>query len=224
MAQDYAKQFYASKAWIDLAMICKVQAAGICGRCGLAVVEPKLLIAHHKTALTPDNINEPQIALNPELIEVLCLDCHNKEHRRFGGQQGVYLIWGSPLAGKSSYVRQAMQPGDMVVDMDALWMAVSSQERYIKPDCLRFNVFALRDALYDQIYTRYGQWQDCYIIGGFANPLERKALVERLGAVEVYIESTCDECIGRAAGRPAAWRQYIEKWWAEHEYYTRGGA
>ena len=37
-------------------------------------------IVHHKIALTPENINDPNITLNWENLELLCQDCHNKEH------------------------------------------------------------------------------------------------------------------------------------------------
>jgi hypothetical protein len=113
-----------------------------------------------------------------------------------------------------------MRPGDLIIDIDALWMAISGQDIYIKPDNLRFNIFALRDALYDQIYTRYGQWYDCYIIGGFANALERSDLAQRLGAQAIYIESSKADCLARAAEAPRQLRRFIEDWWAEHGRHT----
>lgn len=38
------------------------------------------VICHHKTYLTPGNINDPDIALSWTNLEALCQDCHNKEH------------------------------------------------------------------------------------------------------------------------------------------------
>ena len=38
------------------------------------------LIVHHKVTLTPENINEPNITLNWELLRYDCQDCHNREH------------------------------------------------------------------------------------------------------------------------------------------------
>lgn len=35
---------------------------------------------HHKKHLTPKNINDPEITLNWDNLELLCLDCHRKEH------------------------------------------------------------------------------------------------------------------------------------------------
>jgi hypothetical protein len=36
-------------------------------------------IVHHKVTLAPNNINEPMITLNHELLEYLCQGCQNKE-------------------------------------------------------------------------------------------------------------------------------------------------
>lgn len=38
------------------------------------------MIVHHKTELTPENINDPEITLGWRNLELLCLECHNKAH------------------------------------------------------------------------------------------------------------------------------------------------
>ncbi len=194
-------------------------------RCGFAPITKedwKLLIGHHKEELTEDNVNDPRVALNPDKIEIICIDCHNRDHRRFGHKQQVYIVWGSPLSGKTTAVRQMMQYGDIVLDMDLLWQALTLQPEYIKPNNVRFNVFAIRDALLDQIKTRYGQWYDAYIIGGYPDKYERQKLAESMGAELVYCESTKDECLKRLhdSGKPKGWEKYIEDWW---EVFERGG-
>lgn len=40
-------------------------------------------IVHHRIELTPENICDPDIALNHKQLEYLCLECHNKEHDVF---------------------------------------------------------------------------------------------------------------------------------------------
>ena len=37
-------------------------------------------IVHHKSYIDANNIYNPEITLNFENLELLCLDCHNKEH------------------------------------------------------------------------------------------------------------------------------------------------
>ena len=39
------------------------------------------IIVHHKIELTPDNINDPHIALSFDNLELLCEDHHNKQHK-----------------------------------------------------------------------------------------------------------------------------------------------
>ena len=75
MVKPWAKKFYNSKAWKDCRKLKILQVHGLCERCGAAGY-----IVHHTVYLTPHNINDPWISLNPALLEYVCLDCHNKEH------------------------------------------------------------------------------------------------------------------------------------------------
>lgn len=217
-------QFYCSKAWLELSHYLKVAANGKCQKCGEIKIEFKDLIPHHKIALTEDNVDDPNISLNPENIEIICFDCHNKEHRRFGYSKMVYMVWGSPLSGKTTAVRQMMRYGDLVLDMDLLWQAVTMQPENIKPDNCRFNIFALRDNLLDQIKTRYGQWYDAYVIGGYPDKYERERLAHTLGAELIYCDATKQECFDRRikSGRPEIWDKYISDWWEIYERYPPG--
>lgn len=219
MKMDRIHQFYCSKAWLDLSYSLKIKAGGKCAGCGEIPEDFSQLIGHHTIELTEENVDDPNISLNPELIEVICLDCHNREHRRFGYAKKVYIIWGSPLSGKTTAVRQMMQRGDIVMDMDALWQAVTFQPEYVKPNNCRFNIFKLRDELLDQIKTRYGQWGDAYVIGGYPDKYERERLAQTLGAELIYCESTKEECLERLRqnGKPEKWLEYIEDWWERHD-------
>lgn len=211
---DKLHQFYCSKPWRELSYNLKIKANGKCNRCNETLVDFSKLIGHHTVELTEDNVDNPNISLNPELIEVICHSCHNKEHRRFGNKQNVYIVYGSPLSGKTTLVKELMQHGDIVLDMDSIWQAVSFQDEYIKPNNVRFNVFALRDNLLDQIKRRYGNWYDAYIIMSLPDKYERERLAQSLGAEVIYCESTKDECIERAMedDRPSEWIKYIEDW------------
>ncbi len=216
---DKLHSFYTSKAWRDLSYMLKVQRGGKCERCGDIMLDWSKLIGHHKVELTEQNVDIPAISLNPDQIEVICCNCHNEEHRRFGHGKKVYIVWGSPLSGKTTTVREIMRYGDIVLDMDALWQAVTFQPEYIKPDNVRYNVFALRDNLMEQIKMRHGQWYDAYIIGGYPDKYERQRLCNTLGAEEIYCESTKAECLERRAksGKPVVWDDYINEWWDVYE-------
>lgn len=73
--QDWAKRFYLSRDWRRVRDYVFKRDYGLCVRCG-APGE----IVHHKTHLTPRNINDPHIALNPDNLETLCRECHAIEH------------------------------------------------------------------------------------------------------------------------------------------------
>ena len=216
---DYLDLFYVSKPWRDLSYKLKIERGGKCERCGHRPKHFSSLIGHHKIKLTEDNVTDPNISLNPIHIEVICSKCHNKEHDRFHNHHKVYIVYGSPLSGKTTMVRDMMQYGDIVMDMDALWQAVTFQGEYAKPNNVRFNVFKLRDSILDQIKTRYGQWYDAYIIGGYPDKYERERLANELGAEVIYCESTKEECIERLkqSDKPIDWLDYIEDWWEKYE-------
>lgn len=77
--KPFAKKFYKSKAWRECRKLLVLKKHGLCDRCG----EPGN-IGHHTVYLTPDNINDPLIALNLDLLELHCQECHNKEHHGSG--------------------------------------------------------------------------------------------------------------------------------------------
>lgn len=216
---DKLHQFYCSRPWRDLSYSLKIKANGKCNRCNQTLLDFSKLIGHHKIELTEYNVTDVHIALNPDNIEVVCHQCHNAEHRRFGNKQNVYIIYGSPLSGKSTVAKELMKYGDILLDLDNIWQAVTGQECYVKPTNVRFNIFKLRDELLNQIKMRYGNWYDAYIIGGYPDKYERQKLVKEIGAELIYIDSTREECITRVkdSGRDSTWIDYINDWWDKYE-------
>lgn len=75
--KEWAEKFYLSSAWIKCRKAYYIYRFGICERCGRPGV-----IVHHKKYLTPGNINDPSITMNFNNLELLCRECHNKEHFR----------------------------------------------------------------------------------------------------------------------------------------------
>jgi predicted kinase len=218
------KSFYASQAWTQLRLRLINERGITCEHCGQSVTKTKDLIGHHKVELTPENVHDHLISLNPELIELICFDCHNKEHRRFGyqGVKKVFIVYGPPMSGKTTYVAQHMQRGDLVVDMDALYAAVSMLPTYDKPDNLFNNVTAIHSTLIDNIKTRYGKWHNAWVIGGYADKYKRERLAEELGAEIIFCDVSKEECLARIQQdaarqyRKADWTNYIAKWFEQH--------
>ena len=215
---DKLHAFYCSQSWRDLSYNLKIARGGKCERSGEVFTDLSQLVAHHKVELNEDNVDDPMIALNPDLIEIISFKEHNKEHRRFGNSHNVYIVYGSPLSGKTTLVKELMQYGDIVLDLDSLWQAITFQPEYIKPNNVRFNVFKLRDELLDQIKTRYGNWYDAYVISSLPDKYERERLAQTLGAELIYCEATKEECLYRfeKSGKSKSWEKYIFDWWEKY--------
>lgn len=223
--------FYRSKEWEQLRrvlMLQRVDAEGfiICAHCGRPIVKRYDCIGHHLVELTEINYKDPAISLNPDNIALVHHKCHNEIHDKAGyKQKKVYLVWGSPLSGKSTYVQGVAKYGDLIVDIDNLWQAVSGRARYEKPNRIKGNVFGLHKQLLTMVAQRTGYWNTAYIIGGYALPNEREREAQRLGAECIYIDTTREECLARLAachdGRnKSEWSRYISDWWETFNRFT----
>lgn len=78
--KEFAKAFYKSKEWERCRAGYIKYVGGLCERCLRRGDIVPGLIVHHKCYLTPENITDPATTLSYDNLELLCLDCHNKEH------------------------------------------------------------------------------------------------------------------------------------------------
>lgn len=216
-------EFYKSAAWRKCMAAIKAQrlndeGMNICEHCGKPIVKAYDCIGHHVQPLTIGNVNNPDAALNPDNIQLLHHSCHNEVHNRFNLYipQKVYIVHGSPLAGKSTFVRTNKSNRDLVVDLDAIWMAITAAPLYEKNNSLRSNVFEVRSCLLDMIRTRKGDWQSAWVIGSYPSRSERERLADRLGAELIHIDTSKEECMQRlqaASDRPVSiWAGYINSY------------
>lgn len=220
------ESFYRSKAWQKLLAQLKMERVNeegqiICDYCGKPIVRAYDIIGHHKEELTEANVNDFNISLNPANISFVHHKCHNFIHNKFGyAVREVYLVYGAPMSGKSEWVRENMSEGDLVVNVDEIWKAVSGCEKYVKPNRLRSVVFKARDGLIEAVRYRAGKWNNAYIIGGYALSSERLRLCKELGAREVYIESTFDSCCEKLKRYDYLdqneWTKYISDWFSKY--------
>jgi 5-methylcytosine-specific restriction endonuclease McrA len=75
VARQFAKPFYNSKEWKSVREYCLKRDNLLCQMCGNPAEE-----VHHKVHLTPQNITNMEIALNPNNLISLCGDCHKGIH------------------------------------------------------------------------------------------------------------------------------------------------
>lgn len=219
-------KFYRSKEWEKLLAVIKMDRAVngqiICEHCSKPIVKAYDCIGHHKVPLTEENYTDATISLNPDNIALVHHKCHNLIHNKLSyTMRQVYIVYGAPLSGKTTYVRDAANEGDLIVDLDSIWQCISGCDRYVKPKRLNNVAFAVRDTLIDCIKYRRGKWNNAYVIGGYPFANERERLADALSAREVYIEAAPDECIERLIECNdrdfKQWKEYINTWFAQFD-------
>ena len=220
------KTFYRSDKWRNLVAQLKLERVNkdgvlLCEHCGKPIVRSYDCIGHHVIELTEDNVDDVSVSLNPANVKLIHFKCHNELHQRFNGWSGqrVYLVFGSPCSGKTSWVNDNANDDDLIVDVDRLWDAVCNGGRYDgktrRSNRIKANVFGLRDCLIEQIMLRKGMWRNAYIVGGYPLRTERDRLCDLLNAEPIFCEATKEECLARCEReRPAEWKGYIDDWFA----------
>ena len=193
--------FYRSKEWCLLIQHIRHDRLNgdgltICEYCGKPIIKEYDCIAHHKIYLTEDNVNDYSISLNPENIMLVHHKCHNIIHDKLSYRgRKVYMVYGAPMAGKETYVNGVKGDGDLIVNIDSIWQCVSGGDS--KPNRLKSIVFGIRDYMLDSIKYRRGKWNNAYIIGGYPLISERERLCKELGAEEIFIDVSKEECLRR---------------------------
>lgn len=216
------EQFYNGEDWAN----CKAQVlqerlkdgALYCEECGGLIVKDfnpnannnkGALVFHHKRYLTNENVNDASISINPENIACLHWSCHNKVHERFIGgkrEKKVYIVTGAPCSGKSSWVKERAEKGDIVFDIDTLWQCISGQPRYTKPKALNNLIFLLRRDIKDYITrSSFDNWRNAYIIESLPLAKDRRDEAERYKNYNVEVitmNASKEECLQRLLDDP----------------------
>lgn len=218
----FAKAFYSSSAWqaCRAAYISQRRQidGGLCEECGEVPGEE----LHHTIFLTPQNVGDADVALNPEKLKWLCKDCHFKAHREaiirgfekrrnrkiltngvwFGPDgkpvpQRVAIVWGPPGCGKSTYIRRHMDPTDLVVDLDLIRQALTMGGRESTANNLVALSIAARECLFRLIEAR-DERVDCktvWISATLPRRREREELARRLRADLVFVGKPFEICL-----------------------------
>ena len=179
------------------------------------------IILHHIEPLTEENVFDFNISLNPDNIMIVSIATHNRLHNKLRNngyvQKEVYLVYGPPCAGKSTFINEVKEQGDLLVDIDRIRQCISGCDTHIITPRLNSIVFGIRDYLMDAVKVRQGKWNKAYIIGGFPLSSERERICKTTGAKPIYIECDKEECIRRLKNNPDNrnindWIEYINAW------------
>lgn len=211
--------FYRSPEWVNLRaalMLERVNASGdlICEHCEKPIVNKYDCIGHHKTPLTEANVNDYAVSLNPDNIMLVHHKCHNKIHNRFGSYtRHVYIVYGSPCAGKSTYVDSVALKDDLIIDIDRIYTAINNA----RSNRLYDNVMTVYRSLVDMVQTRNGRWVNAFIVRTFPLKGERERLASSLNAELVYIDTPQDVCLERALNRAEGYDKIVAEFWRKFQ-------
>lgn len=81
MAREFAGNFYKTALWRNARRLYIQSVGGLCEQCYARGIIKHGDTVHHKIHITPENIYDPNITLNPDNMILLCRDCHAELHK-----------------------------------------------------------------------------------------------------------------------------------------------
>lgn len=87
--KPWAEDFYKSQAWKQIRDVAMKRDGFLCVDCAAKGKLTPAEEVHHITALTPENVHDPEITLNLDNLVSLCRECHRARH---GARQRRYMI------------------------------------------------------------------------------------------------------------------------------------
>lgn len=223
-SRDYNRQqrdpesqaFYNSTAWKRLRLMV-LNEEPLCRVCQAAAT----VVDHIKP------ISEGGPKTDRENLQSLCKQCHDRKtanEAAFSSRRTceVILVAGPPGAGKTTYVEQQFNAGDMVVDFDRLAQALSFADVYHKPaDELLAFTLAARDAIVQRLLRKH-LVKRVWLIEQAPSTARRKTLRQAFGARVVVLKPTSQKCKERIEGdqtrsRAKQWSRLVDDWFRKYE-------
>ena len=125
----------------------------------------------------------------------------------------VYLIYGSPCSGKSTYIKEHIQRGDLVCDVDLIYGAITNSVPHDAELYTHEVACELDSVLKDIIRDRKGKWKNAYVVS-LANTEEKlQKAKDQINADEcIFIDTPYEVCLERAKERPFYFQWIIQEW------------
>ena len=211
--KPFAKSFYNSKKWKDARKAyvdnrIRID-GGICEKCKN---KPGVEL-HHIEHLTPGNINDPDITINPDNLMLLCKDCHFAEHRAecfhnyvpekylYNGiwwdkmgiprKQWVTMINGAPGSGRHAAIEDYKMDGDIIIDAARIADALIVQGKNENLTELVDNIIS---TIKPQVKNGKIDARQIYIITSIPGQAEAEAEAESWGANLMQMKADIDTC------------------------------
>lgn len=131
----------------------------------------------------------------------------------------VYTIYGPPCSGKSTYIKEHMQDGDIVCDVDLLYQAISIRDAHDADLYVHEVALQLKNNLLDIIRDRQGGWKNAYVVSIANTKEEVEQAKERVNADEcIFIDTPYETCMERAKERPPYFQFLIQEWFQMSDF------
>ena len=78
--REFAREFYSSTAWKKCREAYKKSKGYLCEICLSKGKYTPGEIVHHKRHIEPDTITDPEVLLDWNNLQLVCRECHAKEH------------------------------------------------------------------------------------------------------------------------------------------------
>lgn len=188
----------------------------ICERCKKPIINNYDIIAHHcNIYLSESNVNDLDISLNSDNIALVHMACHNKIHNKGFRSKKVFVVYGSPSAGKSTFINTVVEDNDLIIDIDRIYESLNNY----RSNKILGTVMDTYRFLLDIAKTRKGNWTQCYVVT--TSIFTARRLISQVDADEVlHIDTPKEVCYERAEKKIAkfdGYKDFLDKYWTEFE-------
>lgn len=105
----------------------------------------------------------------------------------------IYVVTGSPGSGKSTYAKKNAGANDIVFDLDEINKALGGGLHEENRKSLGV-ALAMRSAAIEELAKKEGPWERAFFITASPDKEEIRKLCEALGAEEIRMETTLEQC------------------------------
>jgi hypothetical protein len=100
----------------------------------------------HEPQLQPHEREDPRAVCDPRRIQLLCQSCHARKNDLERSAER-FVVCGPPGSGKTTWVEERRQPGDLVWDLDAVAATLFQLPHYPRPDETTALLLSMRNAI-----------------------------------------------------------------------------
>lgn len=94
--------FYKTRAWKKCRAAYLRKVGGLCEKCMERGIIKPADIVHHKIVLDDENARDPEIALNFENLQAVCIECHNALHYGKSKPKRYKIVDGTVVIGEDA--------------------------------------------------------------------------------------------------------------------------